>query len=94
MIRAMPRIVETCRCEGQQVAEGTLLFQLDDSELRARLTELELRYKLFGQDGAVRPLVWASRSSFLAAKIGTITESAIPASEQKPSQIAISEPPD
>lgn len=44
------RIVETCRCEGQQVAEGTLLFQLDDSELRARLTELEARLAFAEQE--------------------------------------------
>jgi len=37
------RIVESCRCEGQYVDEGSLLFQLDDSELRARLSELEAR---------------------------------------------------
>jgi RND family efflux transporter MFP subunit len=37
------RIIETCRCEGRDVAEGALLFRLDDAEIRARLTELEAR---------------------------------------------------
>jgi len=37
------RIVETCRCEGSSVPEGTLLFRLDDAEIRARLNELEAR---------------------------------------------------
>jgi membrane fusion protein (multidrug efflux system) len=37
------RIVDTCRCEGNTVPEGTLLFRLDDSEIRARLNELEAR---------------------------------------------------
>ncbi len=44
------RIVETCRCEGQDVPEGTLLFRLDDSELRARLTELEARLAFAEQE--------------------------------------------
>ncbi len=44
------RIVETCRCEGQQVPEGMLLFRLDDSELRARLTELEARLAFAEQE--------------------------------------------
>jgi LysR family hydrogen peroxide-inducible transcriptional activator len=44
-------------------------------------------------------LIWRKnsprkRSMRLAAMIGTITESAIPTSEQNPSQIAISEPPE
>jgi RND family efflux transporter MFP subunit len=37
------RIIETCRCEGRDVAEGALLFRLDDDEIRAHLTELEAR---------------------------------------------------
>ena len=41
--RRRGRIIETCRCEGRDVAEGALLFRLDDAEIRARLTELEAR---------------------------------------------------
>ncbi|MDH3669255.1 MAG: efflux RND transporter periplasmic adaptor subunit [Paracoccaceae bacterium] len=37
------RIIETCRCEGTDVASGALLFRLDDAEVSARLTELEAR---------------------------------------------------
>jgi len=37
------RIVETCRCEGSTVPEGTVLLRLDDSEIRARLKELDAR---------------------------------------------------
>ena len=37
------RIVENCRCEGEDVPEGMLLFRLDDTEIRARLTELKAR---------------------------------------------------
>lgn len=38
-------------------------------------------------------LACAKRSSFFAANIGTMTDSAIPASEQKPSHMAMAEPP-
>lgn len=40
------RIVETCRCEGETVEEGRLLFRLDDSEARAHLAELDARLEL------------------------------------------------
>ena len=41
MVRA--RIVSTCRCEGHYIEQGTVLFRLDDSEIRARLNELHAR---------------------------------------------------
>ncbi len=40
------RIVETCRCEGQTVDKGALLFRLDDAEARARLAEYAARRAL------------------------------------------------
>lgn len=40
------RIVETCDCEGESVAEGVVIFRLDDSEARARLAELDARLTL------------------------------------------------
>ena len=40
------RIVETCRCEGETVEEGRLLFRLDDSEARAHLAELDAKLEL------------------------------------------------
>jgi membrane fusion protein (multidrug efflux system) len=40
------RIVETCDCEGEHVAEGDPLARLDDSEAQAQLAELQVRLKL------------------------------------------------
>jgi RND family efflux transporter MFP subunit len=37
------RIVEICKCEGQEVKKGDVLARLDDVEERAVLTELEAR---------------------------------------------------
>jgi RND family efflux transporter MFP subunit len=58
------RIVETCRCEGHTVAEGTLLFRLDRSELHARLNEYEARL-----DFAEKELRRAE--DLLARRVGT-----------------------
>jgi len=58
------RIIETCRCEGHTVAEGTLLFRLDGSELRARLNEYEARL-----DFAEKELSRAE--DLLARRVGT-----------------------
>ncbi|MBB5703676.1 RND family efflux transporter MFP subunit [Ochrobactrum daejeonense] len=40
------RIVEQCNCEGERVAQGTVLARLDDSEVRAVLVELKVRLAL------------------------------------------------
>lgn len=37
------RIVDICKCEGQEVKKGDVLARLDDAEERAVLTELEAR---------------------------------------------------
>ena len=44
------RIVELCRCEGQIVTKGQILGRQDDSEERAVLKELELRYEQLMRD--------------------------------------------
>ncbi|MEZ5854342.1 MAG: efflux RND transporter periplasmic adaptor subunit [Hyphomicrobiaceae bacterium] len=44
------RIVELCRCEGQQVKKGQVLARLDDAEERAMLTELTARLKRYQED--------------------------------------------
>jgi RND family efflux transporter MFP subunit len=46
------RIVDICRCEGQQVKQGDILVRLDDVEERAQLTELEARLKQLNEDVA------------------------------------------
>jgi len=58
------RIVETCRCEGLVVAEGTHLFRLDDAEIRARLTELEARLAFAEQE-------FARAQDLLDRRVGT-----------------------
>ena len=40
------RIIETCECEGEYVAQGDVLARLDDTEAQAQLAELEVRHKL------------------------------------------------
>ncbi len=40
------RIVEQCDCEGSRVARGDVLARLDDSQVRATLSELEARLAL------------------------------------------------
>ena len=40
------RIVEQCDCEGSRVAKGDVLARLDDSEVRALLSEIEARLAL------------------------------------------------
>jgi len=44
------RIVESCDCEGQEVARGDLLFRLDDTESRARVAEMRARLDLAESD--------------------------------------------
>jgi RND family efflux transporter MFP subunit len=58
------RIVETCRCEGRDVAEGAHLFRLDDAEIRARLTELEARLAFAEQE-------FARAQDLLDRRVGT-----------------------
>ncbi len=43
------RIIETCRCEGDTVEAGTLLFKLDSSHAEAQLAEIEARLALAHQ---------------------------------------------
>lgn len=43
------RIIETCRCEGETVKAGTLLFKLDASQAEAQLAEIEARLALAHQ---------------------------------------------
>ena len=43
------RIVAHCTCEGETVAAGDVIVELDDSETRARLRELEARAGLLTQ---------------------------------------------
>ncbi|MEO1331571.1 MAG: efflux RND transporter periplasmic adaptor subunit, partial [Pseudomonadota bacterium] len=40
------RITATCDCEGETVEKGRLIFQLDDSEIRAHLAEIQARLDL------------------------------------------------
>lgn len=40
------RIIEQCDCEGSRVAKGDVLARLDDSEVRALLSEIEARLDL------------------------------------------------
>jgi membrane fusion protein (multidrug efflux system) len=40
------RIIEQCDCEGSRVARGDVLARLDDSQVRATLSELEARLAL------------------------------------------------
>ena len=40
------RIVESCECEGRDVAKGDLLFRLDDAESQAQVAELAARLAL------------------------------------------------
>lgn len=55
---ARARIVETCRCEGEAVEAGQVLFRLDDAAPRARLGELETRLDLAEKSLArIEPLV-------------------------------------
>jgi RND family efflux transporter MFP subunit len=44
------RIVEICKCEGQQVRKGEVLARLDNVEERAVLTELEARLARIRED--------------------------------------------
>lgn len=44
------RLVELCRCEGQQVKQGQILGRQDDSEERAALQELEIRRTQLDRD--------------------------------------------
>jgi membrane fusion protein (multidrug efflux system) len=44
------RIMAHCGCEGETVAAGDVIIELDDSESRARLRELEARVGLFNQE--------------------------------------------
>jgi RND family efflux transporter MFP subunit len=44
------RLVELCRCEGQILTKGQVLARQDDSEERAVLTELEIRYQQLVRD--------------------------------------------
>ncbi|WP_181705636.1 efflux RND transporter periplasmic adaptor subunit [Chthonobacter rhizosphaerae] len=44
------RIVEICDCEGEAVEAGHLLARLDDSEIRAKLQELEARRVLASKE--------------------------------------------
>ena len=44
------RIVELCRCEGQQVTKGQVLGRQDDTEERAVLREMEIRHQQLQRD--------------------------------------------
>jgi RND family efflux transporter MFP subunit len=44
------RIIDLCRCEGQTVVKGQVLGRQDDSEERAGLRQLELRYHQLVRD--------------------------------------------
>lgn len=44
------RIVELCRCEGQEVTKGQVLGRQDDSEERAVLKQLEIRHQQLERD--------------------------------------------
>ena len=44
------RIVELCRCEGQEVTKGQVLGRQDDTEERAVLKELEIRHQQLQRD--------------------------------------------
>lgn len=44
------RIVELCRCEGQEVTKGQVLGRQDDTEERAVLRELEIRHQQLQRD--------------------------------------------
>lgn len=44
------RIVDLCRCEGQEVRRGDFLVALDAAEERARLTELEARERFLARE--------------------------------------------
>ena len=44
------RIVETCDCEGEAVAEGDVLARLADREVRAQLQELKAREEFLRQE--------------------------------------------
>ncbi|MCA1297725.1 efflux RND transporter periplasmic adaptor subunit [Stappia indica] len=44
------RIIELCNCEGETVTRGTVLGQLDASDARATLAELQAREKLSAQE--------------------------------------------
>jgi RND family efflux transporter MFP subunit len=44
------RIVELCRCEGQEVTKGQVLGRQDDTEERAVLKELDIRHQQLQRD--------------------------------------------
>lgn len=44
------RIVELCRCEGQEVTKGQVLGRQDDTEERAVLKQLEIRHQQLERD--------------------------------------------
>lgn len=44
------RIIELCRCEGQEVTKGQILGRQDDTEERAVLKELEIRHQQLQRD--------------------------------------------
>ena len=44
------RIIEVCNCEGEQVEAGHVLVKLDDTEIRARLRELQARSELAARE--------------------------------------------
>ena len=56
------RIVEQCDCEGSRVAKGDVLARLDDSEVRALLSEIEARLAL-AQEVYKRLSVLAEKST-------------------------------
>jgi len=72
------RIVEQCNCEGERVAQGTVLARLDDSEARASLAELKARLALAREE--------LRRQSVLIAK-NTSTQQAFDAARSEVDQL-------
>ncbi len=56
------RIVEECNCEAQSVKQGAILARLDDSEVKAALTELEARLS-YARENLSRLTILAERGA-------------------------------
>ena len=56
------RIVELCKCEGQQIKKGAFLARLDTGEIEAQVRELEAREQFAADEVARYRSLWQKRT--------------------------------